>query len=304
MSLVNAVPGLLAASGPRPSIAGVLACPPAHFAVIDVKNVFMAGQLGRVDRARAAAQWDALCATWRRLGLAVHELPAAPGREDMVFTANGAIVLPRAGGGADVVLSRMNHPSRQAEVPLLAAWLRAHGFAPRELPAGCGRLEGHGDVLLVPGRRLLLGGHGGRSGLAALAAAADALDAPLVPLPLVGDVFYHLDTALAVLDEESVLLHPPAFRPEALAALSTLFPRLIEADAREAREDLACNAHALPARADGRVPVIVPAQAERTAARLAAEGYEVVPADVSEFHKSGGSVFCLKLELPELPVAG
>ena len=304
MSLTAPRPGLVAASAARPAIAGVLACPPDHFDVIDVKNVFMQGREGSVDRSRAAAQWRTLVAAWRAQGLVVHELPPAPGREDMVFTANGAVVLPRAGGGADVVLSRMNHPSRQAEVVLLERWLVAHGLAPRGLPAGCGQLEGHGDVLLVPGRRLLLGGHGGRSRLQALSAAADVLDAPLVPLPLVGDVFYHLDTCLALLDERSVLYHPPAFRPEALEALAALFPRRIEADPREAREDLACNAHALPARPDGRVSVIVPAQAERTAARLAAEGFDTVAVDVSEFHKSGGSIFCLKLELPALPANG
>jgi N-dimethylarginine dimethylaminohydrolase len=41
-------------------------------------------------------------------------------------------------------------------------------------------------------------------------------------------------------------------------------------------------------------------QAPRTAARLRDAGYRPVPVDVSEFHKSGGSVFCLKLELPAI----
>ena len=96
-----------------------------------------------------------------------------------------------------------------------------------------------------------------------------------------------------------MLLHPPAFRAEALATLARLFPRRIEADPREARENLACNAHALPARAGTRTTVLLPAQAERTAARLSAEGFDPVAVDVDEFHKSGGSIFCLKLELPD-----
>jgi len=275
---------------------GVLMCPPEHFAVIDVKNVFMEGQLGAVDRARASAQWRGLADAYRALGVAVHVLPAEPGREDMVFTANGACVLPREHGGADVVLSRMRHGSRAAEVPHLGRWLERAGFSPRVLPAGTGHLEGHGDVLAVPGRRLLLGGHGGRSEAAALAALAGVLGAPVVPLPLRGEVFYHLDTCLAVLDEDSVLLHPPAFVPEALATLAELFPRRIEAEPGEAREQLACNAHALPSG-----HVLLPAGAPRTAERLRRHGYEPVPVDVSEFHKSGGSVFCLRLALPDLP---
>jgi N-dimethylarginine dimethylaminohydrolase len=251
-----------------------------------------------VDHGRAQRQWLELSRTYAAHGLAVHHLQPAPEREDMVFTANPALVVPRAGGGADVILSRMRHASRQHEVAHVERWLRAHGYAPVTLPPGAGHLEGHGDVLVVPGRRLLLGGHGGRSELPALQAAAVLARAPLVPLPLVGEPFYHLDTCLALLDEDSVLLHPPAFRAEALDTLARLFPRLIEADAREAREQLACNAHALPPRAGARTTVLVPAQAERTAARLAAEGYEPVPVDVSEFHKAGGSIFCLKLELP------
>lgn len=282
-----------------PPCTGVLLCPPDHFAVIDVKNVFMQGQLGGIDRARAATQWRALAEAYRAEGVRVHVLSPEPGREDMVFVANPALVVPREDGGADVVLSRMRHPSRQLEVEPLARWLRAHGFRPQALPEGCGHLEGHGDVLVVPGRRLLLGGHGGRSELPALQAAARLVGAPLVPLPLVGEVFYHLDTCLALLDEDSVLLHPPAFRPEALATLRELFPRLLEADAHEARTHLACNAHALPAPPGAPVPVLLPAQATRTAQRLAAAGYRPVPVDVDEFHKSGGSVFCLRLALPD-----
>lgn len=276
---------------------GVLMCAPDHFAVIDEKNAFMRGQQGRVDRARAAEQWRGLVATYEGLGVRVHQLPPGPGLEDMVFCANGAALVPRPDGGTDAVLSRMNHASRRREVPLLAAWLEARGLAPARLPDDVGRLEGHGDVLVVPGRHLVLGGHGGRSDRAALEALAARTGAALVPLALRGEPFYHLDTCLAVLDEDSLLVHPPAFRPGALDELARLFPRLIEADPTEAREQLACNAHAL---ASGRV--LLPAGATCTAAILARAGYEPVPVDVSEFHRSGGSVFCLRMDLPSLPV--
>jgi N-dimethylarginine dimethylaminohydrolase len=278
-----------------PPLDGVLMCPPDHFDVVDEKNVFMRGQAGRVDRSRAAEQWQALHDTYAGLGLRVERLPPAEGREDMVFCANGACLLPRPEGGADAVLSHMNHPSRQAEVPAVAACLQALGFEPQELPSDAGRLEGHGDVLVVPGRRLALGGHGGRSDASALAALEAMTGVPVVPLPLVGEVFYHLDTCLALLDEDTVLLHPPAFRPQALQVLEQLFPRRLEADPVEAAEELAVNVHGL---ADGHV--VMPAQAVRTAERLASAGYEPVPVDVSEFHRSGGSVFCMRMDLPAL----
>jgi len=293
MALTTAAPDWRARVARTPRSSRVLVCPPEHFEVLDVKNAFMAGHVGAVDRALARRQWDELAAVLRREGIAIETLPAASGREDMVFTANGAVVLPRPEGGADVVLARLRHASRQAEVPHLRRWLEAAGFRCRELPPECGHLEGHGDVLVVPGRRMLLGGHGGRSELGALSALAELLDVPLVPLPLVGDPFYHLDTCLLLLDEDSALLHPPAFRPEALAALQVLFPRLIEADPEEACEQLACNARAL---ANG--AVVIAAGATRTAERLAQAGYRPVPVELSEFHKSGGSVFCLGMALP------
>jgi N-dimethylarginine dimethylaminohydrolase len=276
-----------------PHVTRLLVCPPEHYEVLDVKNAFMQGHVGDVDRVLAAQQWQRLQETLRQEGVRVEVLAAAPGREDMVFTANGVTVVPRTQGGADVVLSRFRYASRQAEVPHVRRWLQAAGLMPVALPAEAGFLEGHGDVLVVPGRRLLLGGHGGRSELSALAALSALIDVPLVPLPLAGDVFYHLDTCLCLLDEDSALLHPPAFRPEALEQLERLFPRLIEADPQEAREQMACNARALPGGA-----VVLSHAATRTAARLSAAGYRPVPVELSEFHKSGGSVFCLGLPLP------
>jgi N-dimethylarginine dimethylaminohydrolase len=113
----------------------------------------------------------------------------------------------------------------------------------------------------------------------------------------VGEPFYHLDTCLAVLDEDSVLLHPPAFRAEALDRLARLFPRLIEADASEAREHLpATRTRCRRARARARL-CSCRRRPSGTAARLAAEGFAPQAVDVDEFHKSGGSIFCLKMEL-------
>ncbi len=275
---------------------GVLLCRPDHFDVVDVKNAFMAGQVGRIDRVRALDQWEALAATYRRVGVAVHVLDGADGLEDMVFCANPVCVLPREGGGADVVASRMNHASRRREVPHVVRWFETHGLPATSLGDDVGTIEGHGDVLVVPGRRLALGGHGGRTTRGALEALAEATGVTLVPLALVGEPFYHLDTCLAVLDEDTVLVHPPAFRGDALDVLRALFPRVLVADPAEAREHLAVNAHGL---ADGHV--VLPAQAVRTAETLAAAGLRPLPVDVSEFHRSGGSVFCMRLDLPTRP---
>lgn len=280
-------------STPSPSPCGVLMCAPDHFGVVDVKNAFMEGNLGRVERDVAARQWRALADVYRGLGVEVHELPAVSGLEDMVFTANTACVLPRGDGGHDVVMSRMNHTSRRREVAPTRAWLEGAGFTPRELPSGVGTLEGHGDVVVVRDRPLAFAGHGGRTERRALDALAELVEVELVPLPLVGAPFYHLDTCLAALDAQTVLVHPPAFEPGALHALAERVERVLVVDPTEAHDAFACNVHALPGG-----HVVAPLQAERTAAQLERAGYTVHAVDVSQFHLSGGSVFCMRLEVP------
>lgn len=284
---------------PAPWPRGVLMCPPDHFDVVDVKNAFMEGHVGRVDRRLARAQWDALVATYRALDVDVHLLEPVAGLEDMVFTANTACVLPRAeGDGCDVVMSRMNHASRRREVGPTRRWLATAGFAPRELPDDVGTFEGHGDVLVVPGRRFAFGGHGGRTTRRALDALAALVQTPIVPLPLLGAPFYHLDTCLTVLDEDTVLVHPPAFGPGALETLREHVGRVLVADPGEAASAFACNGHALRGG-----HVVLAAQAERTARQLERAGFSPHPVDVSQFHLSGGSVFCLRMDLPALPAA-
>ena len=280
---------------PTPAWNGVLMCHPAHFTVIDVKNSFMQGQVGSIDKERALHQWHELAETYRSLGVDVHVLDPVADLEDMVFCANPVCVFPRNDGAADVIPSHMNHPSRQREVEHALEWFENWGCHTTRLPEGAGHIEGHGDVLVVPGRRLALGGHGGRTERGALDALAAACDITLIPLALAGDTVYHLDTCLAVLDENTVLVHPPAFREGAMETLANLFPRVLLADPSEASEHLAVNVHAL---ADG--AVVMGAQSPRTAARLHEAGYRPVTVDVSEFHKSGGSVFCMRLDVPDL----
>jgi N-dimethylarginine dimethylaminohydrolase len=105
--------------------------------------------------------------------------------------------------------------------------------------------------------------------------------------------FYHLDTCLAPLDEERALVVTEAFEDRGLELLARTFPKLLAVPPAEASERLACNAHC----PDGR-NVIIDAGAQETIRLLRGEGFRVLPVDTSEFLKSGGSVFCLKMMLP------
>jgi N-dimethylarginine dimethylaminohydrolase len=280
----------LAALPDRAPSRRVLLCAPDAFEVKDVKNPFMEGNVGRVDPARARAQWDALRAAIERTGLEVAVLPAEPGLEDMVFAANQTLPGDDAAGRPVVVLSRMRHPSRAREVPFYRRFFEALGFRAVELESAGLFFEGMGDALWHPGKRLLWGGHGARSAAGAYEEVAAKLDAPVILLRLPHPRFYHLDTALSLLDGRSALVHPGAFDDEGRALLRRFLPRLIEAPAEDAEVRMAANAWC----PDGR-HVLIERGSVETCRRLRAAGFEPVELDTSEFMKSGGSVFCLKM---------
>jgi N-dimethylarginine dimethylaminohydrolase len=112
----------------------------------------------------------------------------------------------------------------------------------------------------------------------------------VVSLRLVDDRFYHLDTALCVLDGSTAMYYPAAFDDAGRAVLASMFPELIEAKDEDA-EVLGLNAVS-----DGR-HVVLAAAATGLARSLTARGFEVVPVDMSELLKAGGGAKCCTLEL-------
>lgn len=285
----------LDALAPLPAPRRALLADPGEFDVAYAINPHMLaadGSLKRVDRQRAREQWLALADALRACGLQTHVVPPLAGCPDLVFCANQALPVPReasALGRALALASNMRWPQRRREVPQVLASLRELGYAPRRLSA-LAPLEGMGDGLWHPGRALVWAGVGPRSSPRAWNAVARWLRAPLVALELIDADFYHLDTALALLDERTCLWLPDALSRSSRRLVEALIPRRIEADPREAREQLACNA-CCP---DGRT-VLIQRGCSVTNARLRAAGYEVRELDTDEFLKSGGSVFCMKL---------
>lgn len=312
---------------PRPLPGRVLMCPPAYFDVVDVKNPHMEGQIGRVDRSAAAAQWQRVHDTFSQCGIEVREIVPTPGCEDMVFCANqtlagiaarpvtdrsarapgtdprearsetgpplcGPPLSSSSPGGARVcLLSNMRHESRQREVAAFAEWFRSEGYQIEAAPRGP-RLEGSGDAIWHPGRGLIWGGHGHRSEPAAYERVAAVFGVPVLRLKLLSNRFYHLDTCFCAIDERTVLIDPRCFEPRGLALIRAVFERVIEAPPDEAEQGMACNATALL----GRHVVIQRGNVQTTAA-LRGLGYEVHEVETGEFLKSGGSVFCMKMYL-------
>lgn len=269
----------------------ILMCDPMYFSVIDVKNAFMQGKVNSVDSVKAGHQWAILKHTFEGLGYTVEVIAAQPGLEDMVFTANQVLVGETPNNAAYVVPSVMKYPSRQREVPYYKSWFKSKGYTIMELPAAYGAeftFEGHGDAIWHPGKQLLWGGFGHRTNISAYEQLQKLISVPIIVLNLVHDVYYHLDTAFCVLDKDFVMLFPPAFTDDGLQLIKRVFANVIEVTHEDAN-NFACNALAL-----GR-NVVLQHGSKNVCTNLRKHGFEPVEVETSEFMKSGGSVFCLKM---------
>jgi N-dimethylarginine dimethylaminohydrolase len=266
-----------------------LLCPPTYFDVVDRKNPYMVGA-NPVDRAKARAQWDGLRGALEAAGVKVETIEPVPGLEDMVFAANQVFVGVHEGIGKFIVPSRMQHASRQKEVPHYVEWFRRRGYEVIEMDFGDEHLEGHGDLIWHPDGARIYAGYGYRSTIGGVRRVAEAmreLGIPVVALPLRDERFYHLDTCFCPLNEDAVLVYPKAFSEETLAEVRGYFARVHEIAEREAAGFMGNGIVANGCYLVGRVTANLKKILQR-------ENLRPVVVDVSEFEKSGGSCFCLK----------
>ncbi|MFF5081980.1 dimethylargininase [Actinoplanes sp. NPDC000266] len=260
-----------------------LMCPPEHFTVEYAINPWMDTTVP-VDAALAVKQWSILRDTLGDLGHTVHVLDPVPGLPDMVYAANGAFSVDGAVYGA-----RFLYPQRAAEADAHAAFYGAGGWR----FAGPAHInEGEGDFAYLPAAYggLVLAGHGFRTDPSAHAEAQEVLGRPVLSLRLVDPAFYHLDTALAALDDRTIAYYPGAFSAGSQRVLAQLFPDAVIADRADA------EAFGLNLVSDGR-HVILNTEAIAMGDRVRAAGYHPVHVDLSELKRGGGSVKCAVAEL-------
>ena len=233
-----------------------------------------------VDTGLAVRQWETLLATYRELGHTVEMVAPVAGLPDMVYAANGGLVVD-----GKAVVARFAYPQRAGEAAAYAEWMRGNGFEPRYTHH---TNEGQGDLLVVGS--MILAGHGFRTDRRAHDEVAQIVGMPVVSLELVDPRFYHLDTALAVLDDTTIAYYAPAFSDEARLRLRELFPDAIEVATADA------YALGLNVVSDGK-HVLLPANATTFAQQIADAGFEPIGINLSELFKGGGSVKCCTLEV-------
>jgi N-dimethylarginine dimethylaminohydrolase len=262
-----------------PSTRRYLMCRPTYFDVVYEINPWMNAD-EPVDHDRVMAQWEELRATYIALGHDVDVLEGEPGLPDMVYAANGALVVDGRALGV-----RFQVEERRPEAELYVRWLGDHGFAVTQ-PVAVN--EGEGDFLLVGDR--ILAAWGFRSEPAAHEGVAAFSGLEVVGLQLVDPRYYHLDTALTVLGPDSIAYLPSAFSADSRRRLERLYPDAILVS------DADAAVLGLNAVSDGR-HVVVAEQAVGFIAQLRSAGYIPVPVDLSELRKGGGGIKCCTLEL-------
>ncbi len=255
-------------------------CRPDHFDVTYSINPWM-NPAEPVDRALAVRQWEALRAAYTEHGHTVDVVPGVAGLPDMVFAANGGLII-----GDRAMSARFTHAERAAEGPAYHAWFTRCGVPNLVAATECN--EGEGDFLLVGDR--LLAGMGFRSSPAAHEEVARYFGLPVVSLELVDPRFYHLDTVLLPLDGDTIAYYPPAFSPAARAVLADLYPDAIvatDADAAVLGLNGVCDGF----------HVFLSSAATDLSEALRARGYHPVGIEMSELLKAGGAVKCCTLEV-------
>jgi N-dimethylarginine dimethylaminohydrolase len=276
----------VAATTRIPSKRTILMCRPDFFTVNYRINPWMHPE-HPTDTSLAVRQWESLYRVYLDLGFDVKLVDPIEGLPDMVYAANGGFVLDNIAYGASFA-----YPQRQPEGPAYMAWFAANGFEVKN-PQNIN--EGEGDFLLVGD--IILAGTGFRSGTASHRELARIYGREVISLELVNPSFYHLDTAIAVLDPDpvdgeraNIAYLPGAFNEEGLSILRERFPDAILVTEEDAAV-LGLNSFS-----DG-YNVVIASRATDFERQLRERGYNPIGVDLNELLLGGGGVKCCTLEL-------
>lgn len=276
-----------------PAPGKVMVVNPKYFDVKYVINPHMEGHIGDINFSEANSEWEKLKSAYENLGLYVHEVPPQPEFPDMVFCANQSLPNVKADGTKEVIMSVMHSPQRKGEVPHIEKVYEESSYDVIHLDeTQFTDFEGMGDAIWHFKKRLIWGGYGYRSSSDVYSHIAETLNTPVIALELVDEKFYHLDTCLCVLNEETALIYTKAFTEDGLKKIRSIFTTVIEANQHEAEDLFACNATS----PDGK-NVFIQKGCVEVNQKLEDLGFIVHEFSTDEFLKSGGSVFCMKMML-------
>lgn len=256
-------------------------CPPDYYGIEYEINAWM-NRSRQAVRAVAIDQWNRLKGLLEQAGATIFVMDPIQGLPDLVFTANAAMIFKQ-----QAILANFRHTERQGETAHDVAWLEEYGFRPRYVPVDL-NFEGAGDALFCG--ETLFAGYRIRSDARGHQAIGEMIGCRVIPLELVNEYYYHLDTCFCPLAPGEAIYFPGAFDEYGRKALAQHVPTLIEVAENEARR-FACNAVVV-----GKT-VTTNTGCPQLHAELAQRGYTPRETPLDEFVKAGGSAKCLTLRL-------
>ena len=273
----------------------VLMVTPTYFNIETPINAHMLDAQGHVhvlDKQKALKQWQTLKETYEKLNFSVSVVEGKENCPDMVFCANQSFPYLFK-NQSKAILSNMQNDIRHEEVETINAFLKSKQYTTQHLEPRSQKtlFEGMGDVTWLGRTQFLLGGHGFRTSPKMYEKLAELVQCPIALFELKNPKFYHLDTCLSILNSTTALVCKEAFTTEGFELLQVLIPNLILVTLKEADAPyFACNAHCPDEK-----HVIIQKGSSETCAHLKEHHFVPIEIDTSEFIKSGGSVYCMKL---------
>ena len=264
-----------------------LMCQPKYFEVSYVINPWMALHPNGICREDALQEWQNLYESVSKRAL-VSLVDPQPGLPDMTFTANAGLIVHDK-----VVLSRFRHPERQGEEQHFQEWFLKNRYKIYQTPVGLS-FEGAGDALLDRKEAFLWMGWGYRSAWAVHVHLSNYLDMEVLPLRLIDERFYHLDTCFCPLTDGYLLYYPAAFDEPTRRLIAERVPRNKRiAVSEEDAVSFACNAVNIDDL------LILNHVGSKLRNQLREAGFEVIETGMTQFMKAGGGTKCLTLRLNE-----
>ncbi|WLR48263.1 arginine deiminase family protein [Halobacillus litoralis] len=210
----------------------------------------------------------------------VIQLASQPDLHEQVFTRDIGFTIHHR-----LFISSMSEKVRKEETDVLQSWARENDIEVEEdLPSS---IEG-GDIV-VDGNTVWVGETKRTSGKSISELQSRLLDLQVIPVPLRGDIL-HLDCVFNIIDQSTAILYPPAFTKNSLKSISARY-KVIEVTKKE-QFTMGPNVLSIGSR-----KVISLPQNEQLNTQLEKYGFHVIPVDLSEIIKSGGSFRCCTLPL-------
>lgn len=254
----------------------ILMCPPTYYAIEYKINPWMVAQ---VDAEKAAVQWEKLKNTFINLKMKVSLIEPIKHLPDMVFTADQGAVYDHI-----FIKSNFRYKERQRESIYALEYFKKRNFTIVELPKEA-YFEGQGDFVIYHDSILLGIGH--RTNLKAAKVIQTLLNKKVIPLHLVDPYFFHLDTALCVLPNDSIMYYENAFDKNSLGKIKNLTSGLMPISKSDARR-MACNSVIYKNNI-----VVNKGLSKGLIKTLTVSGFKVFEVELSEFLKGGGGAHCL-----------